>query len=100
MCPVLKVESVWQLLKQKWNKTEEGQNAQLFVKLSVLSGLSNYDYIDFNCIKGSFQESLYNTYTYPLIKMYYFILNYNKNSFLWIEQTERDGAFILNSEIF
>ena len=31
------------VLKQKLDKTEEGLNAQLFIKLSVLSGLfSNY----------------------------------------------------------
>ena len=35
---VLSVESI-KLLKQKWDKTEEGQNALLFIKLSVLSGI-------------------------------------------------------------
>ena len=45
------------IIKQKRDKTEVGLNAQLFIKLSVLSRDSNQIriYIDCNRIKSSFE---------------------------------------------
>ena len=42
--PSVKEKSRWRLLKQKWDKTEGGKNAKLFIKLFALSRLgSNYN---------------------------------------------------------